>query len=159
MRSSAINRTAAQRTKWVTFIYFLKTRPVIMIFAFICIAAGLVLGGIFIGKVLNPIEIDTSAATDSTKQISVYSGNNNYLHQKCVDDLEPFRKFCQIYVGMNCSESLLCQKNCLKKYSVNCPCQVYFRFLFRNIYRLKTQDSLWRWMVMSEVWLLGSKEE
>ena len=128
MTSSTVNRAAVQRTKWETCIDLLKTRPAIVIFTFICIAAGLVLGGIFIGKVLDPTENDTPVATNSTKQVLACSDKDNYLYQKCVDDLKPFREPCEVYVGMNCSESLFCQRNCLSRYSINCPCQVCYDF-------------------------------
>ena len=99
-----------------------------MIFTFICIAAGLVLGGLFIGKVFTPTQNVTATATISTQtKFSCSTVNDNYEYQKCVNDLVPLRKFCQDYVGINCTGNVVCLSACSDKYGTDlqtCPCQV-----------------------------------
>ena len=117
-----------QRTKWETFIDYVKARPAIIIFTLICIAAGLFLGGIFTGKIHNPTENVTHNDTSLTKSdFDCSAVKDGHEYQKCFDDLVPFRKFCQEFVGKNCSDNLYCKKHCLHKYGEdlkNCPCQV-----------------------------------
>ena len=99
-----------------------------MIFTFICIAASLVLSGLFIGKVFTPTENSTHTATSSTQpKLSCSAAKNSYEYQKCVDDLLPLRKFCQDYVGTNCLGNVICLNACSDKYGTDlktCPCQV-----------------------------------
>merc|ERR1712176_392162 len=57
-------------SKIETFIGCLRRRPAMTIFVFFCIGAGLVLSGVFISKVLSPIEDVT------TTKISVQSKLN-----------------------------------------------------------------------------------
>ena len=122
-----------QQGKWGTFIDFVKARPVMMIFAFICIAAGLVLCGVFIGKVLDPTEKNTYIYKNYTKSDLICSIVKDE-YQKCVDDWVPYRSYCLNFVGKRCSDYLNCTKRskpsksqCSYIYGEDfktCPCQV-----------------------------------
>ena len=92
-------------------------RPVVIIIASICIAASFFVGGIFTGKLIEQTENDTDLNCTAVKG----------EYQKCIDDLEPLWKFCQVFVGKNCSEVSSCNKHCLYKYGADlktCPCKV-----------------------------------
>ena len=99
-----------------------------MIFTLICIAAGLVLGGLFMGKVFTSTQNVTPTAANYTQpKLKCSAVKYNYEYQKCVDDLLPLWKFCQDYVETNCLGNVLCLNACSDKYGTNlktCPCQV-----------------------------------
>ena len=105
---------------------FMKARPVVMIFTFICIAAGLFLGGLFTGKVLDQTENAIYIYANSTKSDFNCSAVKDE-YQDCIDGVAPLRKFCQDFVDKNCSEISSCKMHCLDKYGEDlkiCPCQV-----------------------------------
>ena len=88
------------------------------------------LGGILLSpKVLNPVEHVNLTSTNFTRSdFNCSDAIDKY--QKCVDDLLPFRKLCQDFVGKNCSDISDCQTNCLPNYNEDlktCPCQVNFK--------------------------------
>ena len=113
-----------------------------MIFTFICIAAGLVLGGLFIGKAFTPTQNVTSTDTYSTQpKFGCSVVKDNYEYQKCIDDLVSLRNFCQDYVGTNCLGNVICLNTCSDKYGTDlktCPCEVK-RFHYWNQNKLQLQ--------------------
>ena len=149
-------------SKIETFIGYLRRRPAMTMFLFFCIGAGLVLGGVFISKVLSPIR-DVTTTTKSVQTTFSCSTYTKRKYDQCVNKLMPLRNHCQDFLERGCSEErFVCENACFPKYNddlKSCPCQVRCSALKIRSYFVWSGSLRGRdWLPMSQTWLLGSQQ-
>ena len=107
------------------------------IFVFFCIGAGLVLSGVFISKVLSPIEDVTTTKISVQSKLNCSAIKRRNKYQNCVDKLMLFRNYCQDFLEGKCSyDRFFCENACYPKYNEDlkkCPCQVKMARFEHNI--------------------------